>query len=204
MRHDVRITKLTKKIEFLNPANGKTEIKDDVKFAFDKDVERYLDAGYKDVEIIREQKDFTPPQKAYYLDGDESQKRKTVKISPEDKAKKSFENEITNMTVDELQELADRYQLNLLLGTYETVALKRKAVLEAVVKQEQDYKADQAKKEEPVEDEESDDLEAELKAMTVKKLEAYVEDNELDIDLGDYSKKAEKVSAILDVIENKG
>jgi len=158
MRYEVRITKLVKKVEYIDPKDGLTKIKDEIKMAFDKDVEKYLGLGYKDVEILKVKKDFTPQQKAYYIDGDLSQKRQIVVISPEDKARKSFENEITNMTIDELQELADRYKLNLILGTFETVAQKRKAVLDAVIKQENDYNKKTPKKEDVVQDEALEDV----------------------------------------------
>ena len=145
----MRITKLTKKIEKMDPATGITKIVEDVKMAFDKDVDKYIELGYKDVEVIKEYKDFTSQQEDYYVDGDESAKRTTEIVKPEDRARKSFESEIMNMTIDELQEVVNKYELDIVLGTFETVAAKKKAVLEGIAKAEEDHKKKKAAKAEP-------------------------------------------------------
>lgn len=45
-------------------------------------------------------------------------------------------------------------------------------------------------------------LEAELKRLTVAELEEYVEKNGIDMDLDDFSKKSEKIAAIVAVMES--
>jgi len=220
MIYNTRITKLTKRVERTNPKDGKLLVEQDEKFAFEPDVQKYIDLGYKEVEIIVENKDFTPREKAWLIDRDETCKRDKSKKSQEQKSQREFESSIMNMTSDELQETVDRYDIPVALGTFETIAKKKKAVLDALLKMEEEFKAKQAKAkaekavevpeevEEPIEEheavEESGDLKAELSDMTVKQLEAFVEERELDITLSNYSKKAEKINAIIDVIENKG
>ena len=150
MRHEVSIIQMTKKVERFNGKTNKNEMVDDDVFVMQKDVERYEKDGYKDVAVIRELKNFTPQQKKYYIDGDESAKRQKVVVSPEDTARKSFENDIANMTSDELQETANQYGLDLILSTIDGRAAKQRAVIEGIrAKDEKDIDADKAEKTEP-------------------------------------------------------
>jgi len=132
MRYEVEIVKMVKKVERFNKKTNINELVDDEVLALDKDIARYEKMGYKEVAVLREFKNFTPQQKQYYIDGDESAKRAKVVVSPEDVARKNFEMDIANMTSDELQETANQYDLDLILSTLDGRAAKQRAVIEGI------------------------------------------------------------------------
>jgi len=211
-REEFKITKLIKPILKTNPEDGSQKMVDDDKYALDKDIEKWEKEGYKidSVEIVF--RNLTQKQKERYLEGKYIKKTRKEK-TPAERAQEELFRNILGSSVEELAEICEQYELDIVLGKYPKLAEKQAAVINAIEAQEAEAKASvemEVSTEEPKEDEGSDEKEDEeealiqrVKGCTIKALGELVEELELDIDLDDYSRKAEMQDAVIAVIKNK-
>lgn len=130
MRIEFTITKLTKNVSKTDES-GKAITVERVVYAYDKDIEKWVDEGFEIVSAEIVFRNLTKSQKERYLEG-----KKVEKVIKEKTEKEIAVDDIISSvsicTVEELVELCEQEGLDIVLGKYPKKADKQAAIIEAI------------------------------------------------------------------------